>query len=67
MSTWALLPTRPIPRRPGPLFWTGQDYTADVSKALTFKSEDDARRWLNVHRHLRLLQVVEVIQPTGRQ
>jgi hypothetical protein len=42
-------------------FWTGQDYTSDIDRALTFKHVDEANRWLGVHRHLRgSLRVVEV-------
>lgn len=41
---WALMRVRELPRRPGPQFWTGEDYTPDISRAMTFRSEDDARR-----------------------
>jgi hypothetical protein len=50
-------------------FWTiEQDYTADVDRALQFKTQQEADQWLSAHRHLRgSLRVVEVhIPQAGR-
>jgi hypothetical protein len=51
---WALAPKRkqsPSIDR----YWTGKDYTTDLSRAITFDNEEQATRWLRVHRHLNAL------------
>jgi hypothetical protein len=61
MNVWALRSKRELPRKRGPQFWTGQDYTPEIEKALRFGSQQEADKWLQAHRHLRpLLEVVFV-------
>jgi hypothetical protein len=60
---WVLVPKRELPKRPGQWFWTGNDYTSEVARALPFVSQDAADQWLRVHTHLRAsLQAAQVMR-----
>lgn len=34
-------------------YWTGEDYTIDPTRALRFRTPEEATRWLQAHKHLR--------------
>lgn len=59
---WMLQSTQGAALFDPPRFWTGVDYSADLTRGLKFTSLADAHRWIDSHKHLRgLLQIAEVI------